>query len=301
MIQEKKNNYGGVSLPFRLREEVWGEIKTAEEEGPGVFYIATQREEDLLCRELYAVTSSAIPDVISEEVIGYGKDCEDVFLFEYGVEGSGWDLVKYELLRYRVRHHLPLGVDDSLYSYAVFCIDQYPTYFGSPIPPRNTPWGLTIRHKKVFEGAYFLETDKGIWAFALSYPVWNTVLSDFSQKFGTLCASDEAFGVEEARYLYFEGDSCAPALYELLNNAQYQGILNYITSKEVLEAHLYAFFPLYAAWHNLVEQSGWGKEACFCKLLGLDEYPEIEEMLKKRDSLIHYDIALSREKLLLLP
>lgn len=94
MIQEKENNYGGECLPFRLREEVWGEIKTAEEEGPGVYYIAVQREEDLLCRELYAVKPRAIPDVISEEVIRYGKDCEDVFLCEYGVEGSGWDLVK---------------------------------------------------------------------------------------------------------------------------------------------------------------------------------------------------------------
>ena len=301
MVKENENSYAETELPFELCETYWGEMKIAREEAPGVFYVATLPEEEVVCKELFVVTATAVPDIISEEVAGYGKGDKNVLFFEYEIDGSGWELVKYELLRYRVRHNLPLEIEESLYSYASFCIDKYPAYFGGSIPPRNTPWGLTIRYKKVFEGGCFLETDKGIWVLALSYPVWDTCLSDFSKKLGIMCVSDEILGAEEARWLYFKGDTCAPALYELLNTTEYKGILNYITSKESLEARLYADFPQYVIWHNSAEQSELGARSCLCKLFGLEECEEREDLMKRSENFIQYDTVPSKEKLLLLP
>lgn len=304
MGYERECQSEGYEFPLQLCEKFWGEVKEIEEECPGVFYIITSVEESVLCREIYAVTRKAIPDIISKEAVRYGKEQDGIYFFECGIEGSGFELVKYELLRYRTRHNLPLEAGDTLYSYAVFCMDKYPKYFGNFIPPRSTPWGMTIRYKRAAEGVFFLETDRCVWVLALSYSVWSICLSDFAQKLGVTSEHEKSMLPEEARYLYFERNTCAPALYELLDAEECRGILDYVTSREVLEAHLCTYFPQYVMWHNLIEQSGWGKEDWIYKLHDLGAGINLDEILDREeesDTLIHYNPALSREKLLLLP
>jgi hypothetical protein len=295
---------GEHGLPLQFNKKYWGEVKKIEEECPGVFYIVIEVKEGMPYREIYVVMQKAVPEIISKEVAGYGKKYDDILVFECESDGSGYELVEYEVLRYKIQHNLQLETNDSLYSYAAFCMDRYPEYFGGVIPPGNTPWGMTIRYKKVAEGVFFLETDRCIWILALSYPVWSICLSDCAQKFGIMFDLEKMSLAEEARYLYFKSDACAPALYEMLNTTEYKGILDYITSKEVLEAHLCTYFSQYTVWHNLVEQSGWGERDWIYKLCEVCEEAAEEEIMERGEvnhTFIHYNPALSKERLLLLP
>ncbi len=48
-----------LDLPFALDEDCWGELDEAVEECPGVYYVRTVVEGEVLGRELYAVTTAA--------------------------------------------------------------------------------------------------------------------------------------------------------------------------------------------------------------------------------------------------
>lgn len=296
-------------LPFQWHDETWGEIKHVEEECPGVYYLATSAPKHIICREMYAVIPGAVPDIISEEAWGYGKETADgVRVFECNVEDSGWEVVHYELLRYRTKHGIPRSDTDPLYCSAIYAADQYPDYFGGPIPPRCTPWGLTVRCKKAAEGLFFLETNRCEWVLALSYPVWSVELSDVAQRLGERCELDRQMGEDEAEYLYFKRDACAPAIYELLGNSEYGGLLGFIHSKEALETHLNRRFPEYVVWHNSVELSGCGLSDILENLLGAFgcRPEESEEKTQEKQALrvancIHYTPELEDMDYLLLP
>lgn len=308
MELQNEVNFQG-SLPFRWSTDVWGELKGVDEACPGVFYLVTYSQEHIACRELYAVTPEAVPNIISKEAVAYGKKAEDdICIFEYGVDGNGWELIHYEVLRYRVKHGIPVEETDSLYSAAIYAVDQYPAYFGGTIPPRTTPWGLTVRYKKVADGIFFLETNRCEWVLALSQPIWSLALSDVAQNLGKRCSLDRQMGEEEAEYLYFKRDACAPPLYELLGHAEYAGILTYIHSKEALETHLNRRFPEYVIWHNSLELSGRGMSDILENLLGAlgDEWEESGEPSEEKEALriancIHYTPELVDVEYLLLP
>lgn len=288
------------------RDEVWGEIKSMEEVCPGVFYLTTNRPGHIICREMYAV----MPDsIISEEALAYGESADGgLHIFEYEVDGSGWELVHYELLRYQAKHGIPIDETDSLYCSAIYAADRYPAYFGGLIPPRITPWGLTLRYKKAAEGIFFLETDHCEWVLALSYPIWSVELSDVAKHLGKQCSLDKQMGEEEAEYLYFKRDACAPPIYELLDSSEYKGLFKFIRSKEVLETHLSRWFPEYVIWHNSMELSGHGISDILENLLGAfgcrpevsDEQAE-EKQAQRISNCIRYMPELEELEHLLLP
>ncbi|MBQ3011045.1 MAG: hypothetical protein IJA20_01875 [Methanocorpusculum sp.] len=299
----------GGRLPFQLVQEQWGAINHVEEECPGVFYLGTTMGmEDRVGREMYAVLPSAVPDIISSEAMAYGTEADGVYLFEYEVENSGWDIIKYEILRYKTKAGIALDDIESLYCSAIYSADVYPEYFGGLIPPRCTPWGLTVRMKKAQEGIYFLETDQCEWVLALAHPIWDIELSDAVKKMGALCEHDKGMGDKYAQYLYFQRDKCAPAIYELLTHSGFENLRNFIRSQEVLEAHVYRQNMEYAVTYNMTQVSGHGKCDMLTDILemlgceGVREEFETEELQKRREeACIRLNPELAAEELLLLP
>ena len=115
-MKEQNSNTGSEKgLPFVLPEEQWGEIAEASEECPGVYYAATQNGDSRVSREMYAAIKNAIPGIISAETASYGTQAENAILFEYGVEGSGWPLAKFEIMRCKKKNGIPEEDGDTLF------------------------------------------------------------------------------------------------------------------------------------------------------------------------------------------
>lgn len=246
MTTENKN-YSRIELPFELNVDCWGELNEAIEACPGVYHVCTSpRGEEDFVRKLYVVTRAAVPSVISPEVIAHGIAVGDVWVFEYTTTDSIYNLVKFELMQYRVRNKLPIDrTEGSFYGTAVYCAEYFPWYFGGTIPPRNTPLGLTIRVKKAGEGLFFLETDRCQWVLAVSFPIWDLELSEYTKSLGMICNDGLSARAEESRYLFFAEEVCVPAIYELLLNPDHNGLRAFIESKEKLTAYLQEHFPEY--------------------------------------------------------
>lgn len=294
------------SYPFRLSKDM-GQIRNVELRCPGVYYVATTGEHGHAGREHYVVLREAVPDIISLEVLGYGKPTEDgAYEFEHEVEGSGWELVDFEMERYKVKQGIPFENGESIYASAIYHADRYPEYFGGHIPPRTTPWGLTIRWKKASEGIFFLETDHCEWVLALAQPFWSIDLSGIVQELGEECEADLQLGEEEAVYRYFKGSDMAPAIFELLDFDDHRGLLDYIHSKEALETYLYTHCPEYVLQHNATEMSGQGKADMLENLLGVFGCPVLEEdsedvQRRRSANCIHYYPEFADVELLRFP
>ncbi len=308
MEQNCKNSIG-IYFSYHLDEQVWGEIRQVQAECPGVFYLGmSATDAHPYGRELFAVTPEAARSIISEEVLAYGIAEGEVYLFEYGVEHSGYTLVQYEICRYRKMHGIPESRETgSLYCTAVYAAEQYPEYFGGLLPPRNTPFGLTVRCKKAAEGLYFLETDQCQWILAVAYPIWSCDLSNEVQKLGCFCEVDLRAKELEARYLFFEESRCAPAIYELLEVSEYQGLTKYISSRSVLETELCLNYPEYTLHHNFLEMAGHGRSDLLNDLLSafggsIPDEPESEAQRAQRISnCIHLNEEAVGRRLLTLP
>ncbi len=235
-------------LPFYLDEKEWGKLRSSWEEAPGVFYVSTELSEDIgMGRELYVVTRAGTPCVISPEVAERGTEVGDVRVFEYQGADSLYNLVRYELTRYQTVHGLPrVSSNESLYCMAAYYGEYFPWYFGGVIPPRDTPRGLTVRTKKVGEGLFFLETEQCQWLLAVSYPIWDSELSQFVQELGETWDDGLATRAVETQYLFFTCDCCVPAIYELTAYGERAELLAYVGGREALEKQLREQFPQYA-------------------------------------------------------
>lgn len=307
-MEDKQIVHRWTELPFVLDEDCWGELSEAIEECPGVYYVCTIPEKgEGLGRELYVVTRAATPSIISPEVVAHGIETGEAWVFAYTDAGSVYNLVKYEIMLYRVKHGLPLEEGDgSLYCSAVYCAEHFPWYFGGTIPPRSTPFGLTVRVKKADEGLFFLETDQCRWVLAVSFPIWDSELSASAKRLGVMGSDDLSAQVREARYLFFSKERCAPAVYELLVNPDHKGLTCFIQSKQALETYLWERFPEYALEHNAMEMSGNGGADLLdhlFKSLGA-EIPETDEERKNERRIkncIAYSKELKGQEFLLLP
>ncbi len=299
-------NRNNANFLYTLDESEWGDIVCVKEECPGVFYLATKSEYQIICREMYAVTESAVPAIISTEALHYGRRVGHLVIFEYGVEGAGWEIVNYEICRYRVKNNIPLE-DDSLYCIAIYGAEKYPEYFGGLLPPRHTPYGLTVRTKKVTEGLYFLETGKCQWVLAIAYIIWNCDLSEYAQARGAFSQADRMEGVEECQYMFFDEGNCALPIYELLQVEDYHSLERYISSRETLETLLYLQHPEYVIENNMSELSGHGKGDMLFDVLALSGYdvPDKEESgeetARRIANCVHITPGAEKVRLLNLP
>jgi len=296
----ENKNRNDMELSFDLPDADWDNVQKTTEECPGVFYLSICRPDSIVCRELYAVTPSAVPEIISEEAITYGNKIGNIYFFEYDIEHSGWHLIQYEIMRYKCKHGIQCYETQSLYGTAAFATEQYPEYFGETIPPRCTPWGLVVRYKKAVDGVYFLETDRCEWVLALSFPVWSVGISEDAKQFGSFCEVDKRMNQEEAEYLYFQRNKCAPPIFELLQNEDYTGIRKFIVSQEVLENVLYKETPFYVIAKNLSEVA-WLK-AISTLLEATGEKTENEQLAEQAEkNYIHLRPDLANQELLKLP
>jgi len=299
---ETKNEIGSWDqLPFKLDEEHWGKLKTVVEACPGVYYVHTGASvKGFLGRELYVVTKAAIPSIISREVAVRGIEVGDARIFENEDSDSIYNLVDYELMRYCVKNGLPIEKEKgSLYGAAVDGAQYFPWYFGGTIPPRSTPFGLTVRVKKAGEGLFFLETDQCRWVLAVAFPIWSVDLTEQARELGWIGDDDLSKRVEEARYLFFPKERCAPAIYDLLEYSEYKGLLHFIKSKQVLETHLWTYFPEYALEYNICNAGRYDSA-------NMPECPEATKDDGRTDEMpinncITYSEELTGQEFLLLP
>lgn len=138
-------------LPFYIDwpEEQWGEITRAELVCPGVYYLNARQEGIPFGREYYAVLEDTA--VISREARTYGtalSETSGVRLYEAGPPGSGWEIIAYEVRKYRLAHGEKPQENDTLHGSAVYGMELYPGYFGEYPVPFATPLGYTCRHRR---------------------------------------------------------------------------------------------------------------------------------------------------------
>lgn len=83
---------------------------------------------------------------------------------------NGHRIVRYELYKYRLQHGLPLPEQSALRDTAVYGMELHPEYFGPYPVPLHTPRGNTVRHKRLLNGVYWIETDQCRELLAVCYP-----------------------------------------------------------------------------------------------------------------------------------
>ena len=235
--------------------EKTGVITFAEQVCPGVFNINIRDDDTFAPRSFYVVTAEAVPRIISLEAARYGELCDDRLFFEEGVSRSGWELVDYEVSRYKLRQGIPLE-DDNIYSLSQIYGERYPEYFGGLVKPNHVPFGgRVLRTKKAAEGLYFVETEKFEWLLAVHHVIWqDDDLSGYAKSLGIIDGQES-----DAPYMFFTLKNSTPAVYELLALHRYRkGLLKYIQSEDALAAALYRHHADYVVSNNLLELSGQG-------------------------------------------
>lgn len=306
LIWPKDITFNEDELPFLWDDEEFGTILEAKLYCPGVYLLQTEYPEYRSNRTLYAVYGPENSGIIPSEALQYGKRTANLTIFDRDDYGEGWMILEFEIYRYWSAHGIPNAENTDLFTAAHYAAEKFPEYFGSLIPPQDTPSGYTIRYKIIANGLYFVESENCRWFLAVAYCIWSSDLSDLACKFGkTLFHS--ANSETKTGYLFFDQSLCAPAIYELLDMPQYQNLRKFISSQAALENELVLHFPLYMLIHNKMEIQHHGKDDLFRDLLlslghQLEEPEETEQDIKKRiENCIRYTPQAENEFWLKLP
>lgn len=251
---------------------IYQEILSLEEECPGVYYLSARKNElDLLPHEYYIVNKSA--QAISARAKEYGQSIEGIpgFLF-FSIDDlkSGQKIVAYEILRYRVRAHIPIDPAESLYEFSLYAAEYHPEYFGAYPAPLLTPCGRTVRYQTIENGICWLETDRGEDMVAFCLPLWE-LLSTYTRNRGKLVQSE----AEDKTYLFFtRTDSCLPFFELWVEHPEWTD--SPTLDFPALMNAIWTYFPDYAIDNNLREQYGAGGLRAMLPDLELpDAEPEI--------------------------
>ncbi len=227
----------------------------ADQPYPGVYHIAAKNDEaELFAAEYYIVLAET--KTISQTVKGYGRTVSghpELLIYPLSEDKSGWRLVDYEGIRYLAQNQLPLPEQTSLHETAVYSMEHHPEYFGTYPVPMVTPAGYTLRHKRLDNGIYWLETDRCEQMLAVCYPIWSSELSEAALALGRQTEYDQVHGIDNTLGCLFfsKQGSCIP-LFELL---QLREDWKTVNSAALMNA-VWQDFPEYAAAYNLGEQSG---------------------------------------------
>ena len=248
-IQAAKIAIPPEQLPFDLTEEL-GAVVAAEEISPGVFHIATDKEK--WEPEYYVVTELA--PAISDKARSYGQEFAgktDLRVYDCSCPGSGRHIIDFEILRYRIKHHLPV-VDqgDTVYSAALYGMEENPDYFGEYPVPGITPRGYTVRHKKIINGVYWLETDRCEEMLSVCYPIWQADITIPEQNLGEQLEYDQVRGIDMTLgNLFFPKQSSCIPLFELsLVNPEIE--TNGVIDMSALFNAICTYYPEYTAAYN---------------------------------------------------
>jgi hypothetical protein len=249
-------NEDQTSLPWDLSDDL-GEIYSAEEECPGVWYVSVEMEGSIVGAEYYIIEPNA--PCLSAEARKYGEPLPhhpELLAIELLDPTAGRYVVKYEMLRYLTMKNLPLPEDESLLEIAVYGMELNPEYFGKYPVPRETPHGYTTRFKELMNGMFFLETDRCEAMLSVCYPIWNSDLSEYTVAHGVHTAHDLACGVDHSfGYLFFPEDAACLVIFEIL--PLHPELIEAGTiDPHALKNAIWMQFPEYAALYNLNEQAG---------------------------------------------
>lgn len=194
-------------LPFNFDDlaEEYGDIVLAEVFCPGVYYIATKkRSKNLFGHNEYLALIDSSP-AISIEAKSYGHvipTTPKVYLFECSYSCKGKHVIEYEAYKYLSEHKLPFPYDDTLEGIKAFGMEVCPEYFGEFPIPTETPWGLSLRHDRLWNGLYWLETKEAGWILAIAYPLCSD-LWDNTLKLAVLNEYDREKGINNTFGYYF--------------------------------------------------------------------------------------------------
>ena len=243
-------------FPYEIEDDM-GEILDEEELCPGVYYFTTRREGSPIAREFYA--ASAHTPCLSRQAKAFGEPLphHPEFL-AYAIEGSsnGYLAVRYEVLRYRMVHNLPLSPGEDLHEMSVFGMEQLPEYFGDYTVPNVTPMGFTLRYTALDRGVFLLETHRCERGIAVCYPVWSVELSDYVVKKGRQMDLDRLCGIHTTYgYLYFPERTGCLAIFELWKGHPAIRASGAVRPAALMNA-VWEYDPAYAAAHNLRQQTG---------------------------------------------
>ena len=256
-MDQEKDLIDPEHLPFDLSSVSgeYGEVRRVELECPGIYSLQISSTEEHPCgHEMYLVTADA---PIPQEARSYGMENAVLpgFLFyEYEGQDGAWKIIKYEILKYRVKNRLPLEEFDDLHTAALFGAELCPAYFGAYPVPSLTPWGYTTRHKTIHNGVYWIETDQCVSALAVSY-VMHDDFSELVIALSTLNDYDKERGLDKTMGpLFFREEvMCLPLLELLQTYSEWDWSM---INRPALMNAAWEKFPEYAAAYNLQEQQG---------------------------------------------
>ena len=249
-----KGNFSPESLPIELRSAI-GEIRAVQEFIPGVCYLTAQKEGQT-AENFYVVTEFA---AIYTAVRNYGQEYPGARLYAVSQDASGWRIVEYELCKYQVVNNKTLAsqeTEQELHRIAVFAAGYHPEYFGAYPVPVYTSRGYMLRHQKLENGIYWLETSQCEELLAVCYPIWNTEFTSIVRVIGEPTEDDRKQGFDKTMgYLFFSRRSSCAALYELIQTRpSWEGTL---IDKPALMNAIWQYCPQYAAMVPKLEQTEW--------------------------------------------
>lgn len=249
-----------------------GEEFLLETEGPGVYYLAVREYG-----EMYIVGQAS--PIISDAAKSYGKthpEYRGLLFYSLTDEGSGSKIIDYELEKHAIEKGLPNHDSTTLHAAAVYGAEDHPEYFGTYPAPIHTPRGYTTRYKCIENGIFWLETDQRQEVLTISYPLWSTILSEETIKFGVTLDWDRERGTHNSlACLFFRKlDACIP-IFELMRIYPEWGQTGQITTPALMNA-IWRNHPGYVLAHNAREQPGANDAfAWLMKQLGIEAVPNI--------------------------
>lgn len=219
-MENKKIEVSALPFNFNGLEDQYGNIAWAEAFCPGVYYIGTEggKENPSGCAEYLVVTDDS--PVISGEARSYGKRMPmipTVYLYDYEYSCKGRHVVEYEAYKYLTEQGLPLPDDRVLGEIKSFGIEVCPEYFGEFSIPTETPWGLPLRHDRLWNGLFWLETKEIGWVLAIAYPLCSDLWND-TLELGVLNKYDRENGIENTfGYRFYTCESSCLPIYEMID------------------------------------------------------------------------------------
>lgn len=232
-----------------------GIIQSAEQECPGVWLISAVPEDSIgSCVEYYVVWENT--PAISKEAKRYGQrlvDHPEILFFPLYGENGAWKAIEYELQKCRMKSGLPSPESKSLLETAWEGMEAHPAYFGAYPVPAVTPLGYTLRHKRICNGVYWLETDRDRQVIAI-YRGMRDDLSDLALALAS--PNDKKMGLPDTwGYFFFAKEASCIPIFEMLP-LHPEWVTDGVIDRAALMNAVCTRYPQYAVSHNLREQMG---------------------------------------------
>lgn len=276
-MANEKERQSPAEFPVELKNEI-GEIKTLQEFIPGVCYLTAKKENGKVESYYIVAEASAIFAVVRK----YGRQFPGSRLYAVSEDASGWRIVEYELCKYQLRHseaQASQETEQAVHQIAVFATSYHPEYFGEHPVPLRTPRGYTLRHQKLENGVYWLETSQDEEMLAVCYPIWNTEFTSIARVIGEPTEYDNIQGYDKTLgYLFFSRQNSCIALYELMQTRPaWEGTL---VDKPALMNTIWKNCPKYAVMAPQLGETEWknylsGIKTKWEKIIGI--YPDAGE------------------------